>query len=423
MHNHTLSPDTQVNLLLCGRLGQKTTAEPHPLTPAEYRTLARWLFDHSLCPGDLLRAEVLQRFSTEQHAAPFPAPERIAQLLGRGAALALAVEGWTNKGLWVVSQSDSAYPQRLRERLKQAAPPILYGAGEPILLNNTGFVIVGSRDVDTTGIQQTRKLSEHCARQAIAVVSGGARGVDTEALLAALDAGGNAVGVLADSLAKAAVDRKYRDALREGRLVIVSPYDPYASFNVGHAMERNKYIYALGEWACIISSGHQKGGTWTGAIEQLERYQWLPLYVHSGTDAPEGNTILIERGGIACSIDTLTDDIDIRSWLDMHTAQSNAAQKPGSQPDLAPPAAHDLFGIIWPYLEQELQTPQTPEQLRDVFTHILIEQLRSWLKHAEKLGKVQRVSDKAYVVYAKNTETEEAKKPDHVPTEEQLLLL
>jgi predicted Rossmann fold nucleotide-binding protein DprA/Smf involved in DNA uptake len=240
MHNHTLSPDTQVTLLLCGRLGQKSTAETQPLTPAEYRALVRWLFDHSLRPGDLLLSEALQRLSAEQHTAPFPAPERIAQLLERGAALALAVEGWTNKGLWVVSRSDSAYPRRLRERLKQAAPPILYGAGEPILLNDTGFVIVGSRDVDTTGIQQTRKLAEHCARHGITVISGGARGVDTEALLAALDAGGNAVGVLADSLAKAAVDRKYRDALREGRLVIVSPYDPYAGFNVGHAMERSE---------------------------------------------------------------------------------------------------------------------------------------------------------------------------------------
>ena len=44
-----------------------------------------------------------------------------------------------------------------------------------------------------------------------------------------------------------------------GRLVLVSSYDPSARFNVGHAMQRNKAIYALAEAALIVDAtvGHQ----------------------------------------------------------------------------------------------------------------------------------------------------------------------
>ena len=47
--------------------------------------------------------------------------------------------------------------------------------------------------------------------------------------------------VLADSLARAAVAGKYRSALRDGRLVLISPYDPDAGFNVGNAMNIHRH--------------------------------------------------------------------------------------------------------------------------------------------------------------------------------------
>jgi predicted Rossmann fold nucleotide-binding protein DprA/Smf involved in DNA uptake len=74
-------------------------------------------------------------------------------------------------------------------------------------------------------------------------------------MLSALEAGGTAVGVLADSWAKAAVAGKYRAGIKEGRLTLVSACDPNASFNVGNAMGRNKYIYALAAplWSVVQS--------------------------------------------------------------------------------------------------------------------------------------------------------------------------
>jgi hypothetical protein len=36
-------------------------------------------------------------------------------------------------------------------------------------------------------------------------------------------------------------------------------------------MQRNKLIYALADAALVVNSDFEKGGTWAGAIEQLER--------------------------------------------------------------------------------------------------------------------------------------------------------
>jgi hypothetical protein len=41
-------------------------------------------------------------------------------------------------------------------------------------------------------------------------------------------------------------------------------------------MQRNKLIYALADAALVVTSDFQKGGTWAGAIEQLERLAFIP---------------------------------------------------------------------------------------------------------------------------------------------------
>ena len=82
-----------------------------------------------------------------------------------------------------------------------------------------------------------------------------------------LEAGGRSVGILANGLERAALNRENRTPLMDGRLVLVSPYDPAARFLVGHAMQRNKLIYALSEAALVVNSDYGHGGTWAGATE------------------------------------------------------------------------------------------------------------------------------------------------------------
>ena len=134
------------------------------------------------------------------------------------------------------------------------------------------------------------------ARSGRAVVSGGARGVDRAAMNGALEAGGKVAGILAGDLERTTTNREHRNLLLEGRLVLLSSCDPRARFNVGHAMQRNKAIYALADAALVVNAAVNNGGTWAGAIEQLRKYQTVPVYVRSTGEGSEGIEALQREG-------------------------------------------------------------------------------------------------------------------------------
>ncbi|HEX8919479.1 MAG TPA: DNA-processing protein DprA [Chloroflexota bacterium] len=267
-------------------------ATVQPLEQREYNTLDAWLRVEQVPPDDLLHWE---EGDLRRSGAPVD-PSRLAALLGRGAAMALALESWTSRGLWILGRGDEVYPPRLRA-LGKAAPVLLYGAGDPGLLSDEqpALAVVGSRHVDQAAAEYTRAVGRACGRQGIKVVSGGARGVDREAMGAALEAGGTAVGVLSDGLARAAVSGDSLGPLTEGYLVLVSHVDPNAGFHVGTAMARNAYIYALADAALVVSATAGSGGTWQGATEALRGRQ-PPVFVRLEGDVPEGNARLLEEG-------------------------------------------------------------------------------------------------------------------------------
>lgn len=291
--NPPLSADTEAILLLCGRFGSGRHEDLSPLTPKEYEGLIRWLLERKLRPSDLLDAD--NAVMSEVIQAKLD-PVRINGLLRRGTALALSMEKWQRSGLWVLSRSDQAYPKCLKRKLGLASPPLLYGAGDPSLLDIGGVAIVGSRDVSEAGSTFTNDLVEACARDGLAIVSGGAKGVDATAMQAGGMAGVAVVGMLSSDLMRAAVNRQNRIGIQSGKLVLASPFNPEAGFNTGNAMARNRYIYALADYAVVVDSAEGEGGTWAGAIENL-RHKWTPLYIRDADDKP-GNKALIAKGGL-----------------------------------------------------------------------------------------------------------------------------
>lgn len=292
----SLSPNTQAILLLTAPLiAGRNQAPADFLTPGEYRGLAQFLREKQRQPADLLESDGAALIGERQSLVD---RDRLERLLGRGFLLSQAVERWQARAIWVVSRADAKYPRRLKVRLREDAPPVLYGCGDLSLLETGGLAVVGSRHVEDELIAYAEGIGGLAARARRTLVSGGARGVDQAAMRGALEAGGRAVGVLADSLERAALNREHRDPLMAGNLVLVSPYDPAAGFNVGHAMQRNKAVYALADAALVISSDYQRGGTWAGAVEQLEKMRLVPVYVRSHGQIGNGLEALRQRGAL-----------------------------------------------------------------------------------------------------------------------------
>ena len=292
--NPELSSNSQAILLLMAPLvAGRDGASPDLLTPGEYNRLARALREKQLQPADLIGPDSANAM---QVCARLIGQERLDVLLGRGFLLSQALERWSARAIWIVSRADATYPRRLKARLKEDAPPILYGCGDATLLETGGLAVVGSRHVNDELIAYTEEVGRLAAKAHHTLISGAAKGIDRAAMSGALQAGGAVVGIMADSLEGAVLARDNREPLMEGRLVFVSPYDPAAGFNVGHAMQRNKVVYALSDAALVVTSDFEKGGTWTGAIEQLERFRFVPIFVRNGADAGKGNAALLQRG-------------------------------------------------------------------------------------------------------------------------------
>jgi len=291
-----LSPNTQAILLLTAPLivgkGQQS---PDSLTHGEYKQMAKFLQDNQRQPSDFLGLDAKELI--EKCSALFDRA-RIERLLGRGFLLSQAIERWQARTIWVISRADVGYPGKLKVRLKDDAPPVLYGCGDAALLETGGLAVVGSRNVDSALVEYTEGIGRLAAKAKLTVVSGGARGIDQAAMRGALDAGGCVVGVLSESLERLALVREHREFLMENRLVLVSPYDPSAGFNVGNAMQRNKLIYAFADAALVVSSDVEKGGTWAGAIEQLKKLRFVPVYVRTKGDASKGLDALRKKGAL-----------------------------------------------------------------------------------------------------------------------------
>jgi predicted Rossmann fold nucleotide-binding protein DprA/Smf involved in DNA uptake len=265
------------------------------LSPSEYKRLARYLREIQRQPADLVSPDAADLLRACQ---PVIDEARLQRLLGRGFLLSQVIERWQARAIWVVSRADAEYPRRIKARLREDAPAVIYGCGNMSLLDSGGLAVVGSRHVDDSLIDYTEAVGRLAARAGRTIVSGGAKGIDQAAMRGALEAGGKVGGVLADSLEKTTMNREHRNLLLDGHLVLISPYDPSAGFNVGHAMQRNKLIYAMADASLVVSSDLNKGGTWAGAVEQLDKLKFVPVYVRSTSGSSPGLDALRIKGAL-----------------------------------------------------------------------------------------------------------------------------
>jgi len=429
--NSTLSASTQATLLLTAPLiAGRSGVSPDLLTLGEFKRLARRVQEVHADLGELVSQDSDELL---RECRSVIEEERLRRLLGRGFLLTQAVEHWHTRAIWVVGAMDDEYPQRVKDRLKEDAPPVLYGCGDDALLSDGGLAVVGSRNADPALIDYTMEIGHLCARAGKVLVSGGARGIDQAAMRGALEAGGSVIGVLADSLERNAMQREHRSLLLDDRLVFISPYDPSAGFNVGNAMQRNKLIYALAEASLVVSSDYGKGGTWAGAIEQLDKLRLAPLYVRSTGEMDRGLGALRQKGALpwpnpqerdsfmALFEVTLPSRVEATIQPELPLIQSKSARptlgtppESSTAPDVklagtraeSPPApgkrepeptespeqpdrnpADILFDVVRDVLTQLLQTPKNEEEVAAILL-VAKRQAKEWL---------QRLADEAVI--------------------------
>jgi predicted Rossmann fold nucleotide-binding protein DprA/Smf involved in DNA uptake len=235
----------------------------------------------------------------------------------------------------------------------------------------------------------------------MAVVSGAARGVDTTAMIGSTDAGGTAIGVVADALEKMTRRRELREHILEGTVLLLSAYHPSAPFSVGNAMRRNRLIYCLADVAIVVASGTE-GGTRSGALENLKA-AWVPLFVRADNGS-DGNRDLLKRGGIPLNVADL-EGAPLQQVLLAETIarpEQLSVEAPFPEPiqsaqlsDVTADSQRstevgDIFRHVWPLLAEFLKDERSEKEVAETFA-LETSQARAWLKRAVREGLAERV--------------------------------
>jgi DNA processing protein len=198
-------------------------------------------------------------------------------------------------GVKVVTCQEPEYPSRLKEIYDY--PPVIYLRGNLLPEDEWCLAVVGTRRATVYGKQVTGEIVSDLVRSKITIVSGLARGIDTIAHRAALDAGGRTLAVFAcglDIVYPGENERLARDIMEQGCLV--SEYALGTRPRAENFPRRNRILSGLSLGVLVTEAGESSGAMITArmALEQNREVLAIPGSILSPVS--KGTNRLIQEG-------------------------------------------------------------------------------------------------------------------------------
>ena len=251
---------------------------------ANFRALAAFAYYRT--PTQIIRAFVGADPNMLNAEGPLLGDEERSTLLKQAADL-------TDRGIVAINADDPRFPSSLTIKGRPVVPT-LFCLGNLSLLTASAAGMCGSRKATPLGLKAAHACGEEVSRRGLTVVSGYAKGVDTQTHLAALDSGGTTVIVLAEGINHFRIKRDFARSFDFERVLVVSQFHPQQPWASYAAMARNHVIFGLGKALVVIEAG-EKGGTLAAGHDALKRGR--PVFVlNFGDDTPAGNRVLVEAG-------------------------------------------------------------------------------------------------------------------------------
>lgn len=322
MEQPSLSKNSHAVLLLASHLGSAGDGANRDsgLGPAGWQDFTTRIEESTLeSPGDLLQQDS-EEWPDDIWTAQ-TSQDWVEERFSRSTKLAMELEDLNNRGIWVTTIYEAEYPEKLYNTLERKAPPFFYVAGDAENLRKPAIGFVGSRDANESDKEYTRTLVKKALDDEFGIVSGGAKGIDVTSEDTGIEYGGPVIEFPVEGLQRCLKEKKIREAVMNGNLTLASHYHPNASWSMGGAMGRNKLIHGFADYTVVVRSGHQTGGTWEGATENLDN-QWSTLLVCSHDETPAGNQALIERGAIPIDPTALDNESSFTQWLQEQQKQN-----------------------------------------------------------------------------------------------------
>lgn len=205
----------------------------------------------------------------------------------------------------VITIFEKDYPALLKEIFDP--PVLLYCRGK---LSNNCLAIVGSRRASGVGKEIAYQFAQRLARQGLTIVSGLARGIDSQAHKGALDAGGRTIAVLGSG-----IDVCYPPENRhlfkniEENGAVISEFPLGTPPHAANFPARNRIISGLSKGVLVVEAAEKSGALITAdfAIEQGREVFAIPGSIISTNS--KGTNYLIQQGAkLVQNIEDITDE-------------------------------------------------------------------------------------------------------------------
>lgn len=191
---------------------------------------------------------------------------------------------------------DDAYPKLLKEI--SDPPLVFYYQGEIKAQDSRAVAVVGTRKVTGYGKLVTEKFTGELVEAGVTIVSGLARGVDTQAHQTALKKEGRTLAVLGGGLKKIfpPENSTLAQKIASGLGAVISEFPPDAPSLPGNFPARNRIISGLSLAVLVTEAAQDSGSLITAklALDQGREVFAVPGPITS--DLSSGPAFLIKQG-------------------------------------------------------------------------------------------------------------------------------
>lgn len=281
----------------------------------------------------------------------------------------------------VLTWDDPDYPPNLRQIYN--APPVLYVRGCIEERDEWAVAIVGTRRASVYGKEAARMIGAGLARAGVTIVSGLARGIDTVAHRACLDAGGRTIAVLGsgvDVIYPAQNARLAAEIMERGALV--SEYALGTRPEARNFPPRNRIISGLTLGTVVVEADVGSGARITSdfAAEQGREVFAVPGSIFAR--GSRGTNELIQQGAkMVCNVSDVLEELNL-------TMVSEQAQARAVIPE------NETEAVLLEHLSAE---PIHVDRLGRA-VQLPIAQVSSTLALMELKGMVRQVGGMSYVL-------------------------
>jgi len=281
----------------------------------------------------------------------------------------------------VLTWDDAGYPPNLRQVYN--APPVLYVRGSIEERDEWAVAVVGTRRASVYGKEAARTIGGDLARAGVTVVSGLARGIDTVAHRACLDAGGRTIAVLGSGVDVIYPQQNARLAAEiVERGALLSEYALGTRPEARNFPPRNRIISGLTLGTVVVEADLSSGARITAgfAAEQGREVFAVPGSIFAR--GSRGTNELIQQGAkMVCAVADVLEELNL-------TMVSEQAQARAVIPE------NQTEAVLLDHLSAE---PVHVDELGRA-VQLPIAEVTSTLALMELKGMVRQVGGMSYVV-------------------------